>query len=44
MEGVDHENLLCAIRQHVDSAHPQDPYTDDELRDWMAAAAYTIGE
>lgn len=44
MEGVDDENLLRAIRKHVDSVHPQDPYTDEELRDWMGTAAYTIAE
>lgn len=44
MEGVDDETLLRAIRKHVDSVHPLDPYRDEELRDWMAAAAYTIAE
>ncbi len=44
MEGVDDQNLLLGIRKHVDSVHPQDHYKDEELRDWMAAAAYTIAE
>lgn len=44
MERVDDETLLGAIREHMDSVHPLDPYTDEELRDWMAAAAYTIAE
>jgi predicted small metal-binding protein len=42
MQGKDDEDLLRSIRRHVDSAHPQDEYTDEELRDWMGSAAYTI--
>jgi len=44
MEGADDEDLLCAIRKHVDSAHPRDLYTDEQLRDWMRTTAYTIAE
>jgi hypothetical protein len=44
MEGEDDEDLLRVIQQHVDSAHPRDRYTDEQLRDWMRTAAYTIAE
>jgi hypothetical protein len=44
MEGVDDEDLLRAIRKHVDSAHPRDLYTDEQLRDWMRTTSYTIAE
>jgi hypothetical protein len=44
MEGEDDDDLLRAMRKHVDSAHPRDHYTDEQLRDWMRTAAYTIAE
>jgi hypothetical protein len=44
MVGVDDEDLLRSIRKHVDSVHPQDHYTDEQLREWMGTAAYTIAE
>lgn len=44
MQGVHDEDLLRSIRKHVDSVHPQDHYTDEQLRDWMKTAAYTIAE
>lgn len=42
MEGRDDEELLRSIRPHVETVHPQDKYTDDQLRDWMMTAAYTL--
>jgi hypothetical protein len=44
MEGRDDKELFRSIRRHVDSVHPQDNYTDAQLREWMTAAAYTIDE
>ena len=44
MEGVDDENLVRAIRKHVDSVHLLDPNTHEELQDCMGTAAYTIAE
>lgn len=41
MEGRDDEELLRSIRKHVDTVHPQDKYTDEQLREWMATAAYS---
>jgi hypothetical protein len=44
MQGVDDEELFRSIRQHVDTVHPQDDYTDGQLREWMSTAAYSIKE
>lgn len=44
MQGRDDEELFRSIRQHVDAVHPDDIYTDDQLREWMATAAYTVDE
>ena len=44
MEGRDDEELFRSIRRHVDTVHPQDKYTDAQLREWMTAVAYTIDE
>lgn len=42
MEGRDDEELFRSIRRHVDTVHPEDEYTDAQLREWMLMAAYTI--
>lgn len=44
MVGADDEELFRSIRIHVDTVHPQDTYTDDDLRKWMATAAYTVDQ
>ncbi len=44
MQGVDDEELFRSIRRHVDTVHPQDEYTDEQLREWMLTAAYSIKE
>ena len=42
MEGHDDEELLRSIRKHVDTVHPEDRYTDEQLREWMRMAAFTV--
>ena len=42
IEGRDDDELFQAIRKHVDTVHPEDPYTDEQSREWMASAAYTV--
>ena len=44
MQGRDDEELLRSIRRHVDTVHPEESYTDDQLIEWMATAAYTVDE
>ena len=44
MAGRDDEELFRSIRGHVDTVHPEDTYTDDQLREWMATAAYTLDD
>ena len=31
----------AGFENHVDSVHPEDHNTDEQLRDWMGTAAYT---
>lgn len=42
MQGRDDEELFRSIRRHVNTVHPEDEYTDAQLREWMLMAAYTI--
>ena len=42
LEGRDDEELLRSIRKHADTVHPQDKYPDEQLREWMMTAAYTV--
>ena len=42
MEGRDDDELLRAIRRHVDEVHPDDAFTDQQLKEWMAQNAYTV--
>jgi hypothetical protein len=42
MEGADDDELFHAVRHHVDTVHPTDECTDEQLTDWMTTAAYTV--
>lgn len=42
MEGDNDDELFHAVRHHVDTVHPTEEYTDEQLKDWMATAAHTV--
>jgi predicted small metal-binding protein len=42
MEGANDDELFRAVRHHANTVHPTDKYTDEQLKDWMATAAYTV--
>jgi predicted small metal-binding protein len=42
MEGANDDELFRAVRHHANTIHPTDKYTDEQLKDWMATAAYIV--
>jgi predicted small metal-binding protein len=41
-EGADDEELFRLAREHVDRDHPEMERTDEQLRERIAADAYTL--
>jgi hypothetical protein len=42
LEGADNEELFRLAREHVVAHHPELQRTDDELRERVAADAYSV--
>jgi hypothetical protein len=42
LEGADDEELARLAREHVESHHPEQQRTDDQLRERVAAGAYDL--